>query len=483
MCELVEQFAGEGVDVVLYSNRRLLIEQLSGVLANHGIEFGVRAALYPDQRERPVQISSLPTERNRALQDRKPFDPRKWELHGIGKKGLVIVDEAHINATGAADTILARHVEAGHATVGFTATPINLGHVYDRLIVAGTQSGLRKCGALVPAFHYGPDEPDMRGFKQSVKTGEFILPNGKTHPIMTPQIFSRVLENWINLNPDRLPTILFGPGVRESIWFAEQFHSRGIPAAHIDGEGCWVDGQYSRGADRQQILADVRSGKILVLCNRFVLREGLDLPEVSHLILATVMGSLQTYLQSCGRGLRAAPGKDKCVIQDHGGHWWRHGSVNADRDWDLGKTETQIRGERQERLREKRDREPICCPRCYKIRPSGSVCPQCGHESQKRSRIVVQVDGTLNAMSGDIYKPRKVSMKSDTQRQWERGYYRGKNSNMTFNQVRGLFFRENGYWPPSDLSLMPVDNADWYRRVKDVPKWKLTSDVGKEALT
>jgi hypothetical protein len=155
--------------------------------------------------------------------------------------------------------------------------------------------------------------------------------------------------------------------------------------------------------------------------------------------------------------------------------------VNADRDWDLGKTETQIRGERQERFREKKDREPICCPKCHEIRSSGSVCPKCGHESQKRSRMVVQVDGTLKAMAGDIYMPRKVSMKSDTVKKWERTYYRAKNSNMTFRQARGLFVKENGYWPPSDLPLMPVENGDWFRRVTDVPKCKLTSDAGTEA--
>src|SRR5262249_15627376 len=280
-------------------------------------------------------------------------------------------------------------------------------------------------------------------------------------------IFGRVWENWDAYNPDHNPTILFAPGVSESIWFAEQFHSRGIRAAHIDGAGCWLDGHYSRGADRQQILADVRSGRILVLCNRFVLREGLDLPEVSHLILATVMGGLGTYLQSCGRGLRAATGKEKCVIQDHGGHWWRHGSVNLDREWNLGLAENTIKGIREKRLREKSDQEPICCPQCHKIRPNGSVCPQCGHESQRKSRRVVQQDGTLKEHLGDIYRPRVARMKPDTAELWTRMYYRSRQCGRTFRAAEALFFQENRYWPPHDLHLMPRRDIDWFAKVGD----------------
>jgi superfamily II DNA or RNA helicase len=44
-------------------------------------------------------------------------------------------------------------------------------------------------------------------------------------------------------------------------------------------------------------------------------------PWIEHLILAFVAGSLQTYLQIGGRGLRASPetGKTQVIIQDHGG--------------------------------------------------------------------------------------------------------------------------------------------------------------------
>src|SRR6266852_6300841 len=132
ICMLIEWAVAQGKHVVLYTNRRLLIDQLSRVLEKHGIKFGVRAAGHEDRRELQVQISSLPTERARVLK------AEKWKIHGHGKDVLAIVDEAHLNASETAQKILALHLEAEGAYVGFTATPIGLGHLYETLIVAGT---------------------------------------------------------------------------------------------------------------------------------------------------------------------------------------------------------------------------------------------------------------------------------------------------------------------------------------------------------
>ena len=103
---------------------------------------------------------------------------------------------------------------------------------------------------------------------------------------MTPTIFARVLEWYDRLNPERKPAILFAPGVKESIWFAEQFTAAGITAAHIDGD--MITFGETDGSDpvtmpstrelREQIMAGSRDGSIKVLCNRFVLREGWDVP-------------------------------------------------------------------------------------------------------------------------------------------------------------------------------------------------------------
>ena len=471
-CDLIRWGVETLAGATLYTNRRLLLEQWAKKVLNPaGIDYGVRAAGVEPQLDKPVQIASIQTEHSRSV---------VRESRQLASGGLVVVDEVHLMNNPMAQRILGSHHERGATIVGVTATPIDLGDFYDSLVVAGTPSSLRACGALVPCFHKGANEIDMHGFKPSAKTGEYK--EGDLHKaIVRPVVFANVLESYREWNKDEVPTILFGPDVAGSIWFAEEFTKAGIRAAHIDGEHCWIDGEFhpSTGPDgeklREQILKEVKVGSIKIVCNRFVLREGIDIPELSHAILATVMGSLQTYLQSCGRILRSCPGKTFATIQDHGGHWYRHGSVNADRQWDMNNTEAIIKAVREQRLREKKEPEPICCPRCRQLRLSGPTCPKCGFVTTKKSRIVIQTDGRLKEMTGDIFKPRRVAMQPNTISMWKQYYYRAKNSRnrMTFRQAEALFFLDNHYYPPRDLPLMPKDDLDWFRSVADVPHERL----------
>lgn len=470
---LTDMFVSRDWWVVLYTNRRMLIEQTSRVLTANGIRFGVRASGHHDDREMRVQISSLPTERQRVLKS------GVWDVHGAGfGRTLALVDEAHLNGSTTAQEILARHIADGGAYVGFTATPIGLGHLYDSLVVAGTPSSMRRCGALVPAYHYGPDEPDMRNFKANVQTGEYSEGDIKT-AIMTKCIFGRVLHWYKEINPDQRPSLLFAPGVAESIWFAEKFVEAGIPWAHIDGKNVWFNGELHKTSQdiRDEVIGRLRDGRLKGISNRFVLREGIDIPEASHAIFATVMGSLQTWLQSAGRVLRAAPGKDRATFQDHGGMWWRHGSANQDREWKLELTENIISNTRADQFREKRAEEPIHCIKCATIRANGPKCPKCGHESKGgvKSRSVVELDGTLREQKGDIYKPRRVKAVPGAVDKWRRMYYRAKASGMTFRQAEALFAKENNWcYPPRDLPMMPVADYDWNLKVREVPAERLT---------
>lgn len=450
----------------LYTNRKLLMEQIGKDLQKANIDYGIRAADYVPDFAKPVQLASIQTEYSRSV---------KKETWNVSQSKLVLIDEAHLQKGDMANELVKRHLANGASVVLITATPLDMGDMADELIVAGTTSELRKCGALVPAHHYGCDEPDTKHIKKQ-KSGEFSEGDVKK-VIMTPTIWARVLEWWKKLNPDAMPTILFGPGVAESIWFAEQFKQAGVKAAHIDGDDVWIDGEFYKSSPevRQQVIEGSKSGDIKVVCNRFVLREGIDMPWLAHGIFATVFGALQSYLQSGGRLLRAHPSLDHVVIQDHGGHWWRHGSLNADREWKLEYTDNIVTGLREERMRNKTEPEPISCPQCGRCRSSGPTCPFCGLSSSKRSRMVVQKDGSLKEHTGDIFKPRRVKMHEDTVAKWTQMYHRAKHSRneMTFRQAEALFFLENYYYPPRDLPFMPTNDLDWYRSVKEVPKGRL----------
>lgn len=461
-------FLDAGERVLLYSNRKLLVEQLTETFAAAGFGPGVIAAGSKADPAALFQVASIQTVAARVLRREKQNRPEAWALPPAA---LVLVDEAHLMTGQTAREIVRRHVAAGAAVVMVTATPIGLGDMVDELVVAGTNSELRDCGALVLAHHYGPDEPDLKHIGR-VNLGDDLTEAQARKAIMTPTIFGRVWEWFNRLNPRRRPTLLFAPGVPESVWFAEQFVANGVTAAHIDGEDVWVNGE-TRRSDRdarRRVIEGSRDGSIQVVCNRFVLREGIDMPWVEHGIIATVFGSLQSALQSIGRLLRASPktGKTHATIQDHGGNWHRHGSFNADRVWDLSLSPAAVAGTREDRLRAKVEAEPVRCPQCARILAS-LRCP-CGFvvDPRKKSRPVIQADGSLVQYPGDIYKPRVTREEPDTAALWRKMFHRARNGDMTFRQAEALFFHEHGYWPPRTLPLMPARDRHWYERVNRV---------------
>lgn len=477
MRDLAQHFLDRERKVVLYTNRKLLIEQITNGLEKAGIKHGVRAAGYKDERDEIFQVSSLATENSRVLK------AQKWNLHAAE---LVLIDEAHNQSGPTTQKIIEKHNEAGALIVALTATPIGIGNIYDQLIVAGTNSELRACGALVPARHYGCSEPDLAGIGRAalakLQAGQDLTDVENAKAVMTPGIYAFVAEHFRRLNPQAKPSILFAPGVRESMWFAEEFSRMGIPAAHIDGDEIWVDGEtfQSTPERRADVLARSKRGALKVLCNRFVLREGVDAPWLAHGIFACVFGSLKSYLQSGGRILRAHPSLTHVTIQDHGGNWWRHGSLNADREWSLDMTDRMAAGIHYEAATNPKLPKPFVCNGCgitlvYREVTFDRVatCPECGvkMDLRKRSRPVIQADGTLVEHFGDALTPRPTRLNDDTESLWERYYYRALKSKkgMTFSEARGLFCHEHGYFPPSDLKLMPKKVGDWWRKVRNVP--------------
>jgi len=460
------------VPTVFYTHRKMLLSQTSEKFDEMGIRHGLRASGHDTAYMHDIQLAMIQSETSAV------YKSKKRDLH---KASEILIDEAHNNASGQAQKIIEDH---DCVTIGLTATPLGVGHLYDALVVAGTNSELRECGAHVPAYTFGPDEPSTKLVGPIViGEGECGISRAK-RKIYATRVFGSVVEHYRALNPSQSPTLLFAPGVAESVWFCEQLNERGISAASIDGKNCWLDGETVSTNDdvKKEIELRARSGDIKVVCNRFVLREGVDWPWIEHMIFATVFGSLTAYLQAGGRGLRASPGKSRCTIQDHGGNWWRHGSLNADRVWRLSDNDRIIGNERLERIREKKDPEPIHCPRCHAIRLMGPKCHQCGHQCNARTRPVLQADGSLREMKNDTFRERRRMSKSEKViNDWVgriHGVRRSKKDTvktMTFAQVEARFAQDHNWqYPPRGLPMMPIQDADWFRPVQQVPLERLS---------
>lgn len=600
--------------VIMLTNRKLLLEQTMGVLDAAHVPYGVRAASFPELMadHKMVQLSSIQTEIARVINtDRMQLFPAK----------LVLVDEAHLMKAAGAEEIIQRYVNDGAKVVGVTATPLNINHIYKHLVVACNTSEGRSCGALVKAIVYAPDEMDLSRIKPT-KTGEYSVGDIRKE-VWTHAIIARVYDKWKEYNPDAKPALLYAPGVAESVGFAEHFVSKGVRAAHIDGDDVWLDGKIyrSEGAIRKAVFDMWRAGDIKVICNRFVClddqtevltdagwvgmndissdhqvanwdngrvffeqpkeiirrqrqpsermvvlespsrsirvtedhellyrttrqgcflklpakdlidravllpddqygmndyrlqfedgwkaeevwcvstssgniitrrkgtttvmgncREGLDFPTCYHIILATPIGSLCSYLQTVGRGLRKSDQTpDHVIIQDHGSSFWRHGSPNEDRDWQamFEIPEKDVIAARLDKIRSKNEDtpEPISCPQCGMARATGLTCPGCGFtiDIKKKSRMVWQKSGELREVTHDRLPQRKTKITTDTQAKWDAVFWPSRKSKspraMTFKQVEAAFFRAHGYYPPRSLHNQPIHDTDWSRKVKDV---------------
>lgn len=489
MIQIAEDALREGKRVLQLASRRWLLDQLYTGLTCDGFDVRQMRSGVKDIGQRGYTLASIPTLTGRNL---------------MPAADVILVDEAHMNKADKAAELLNEYVDQGATIIGVTATPLELSHLYEDLILAGSRSDLRKCGALVPALVYSCGEMDTTDIKRTA-TGEYAVGDIRKK-IWTQAIYARVIEEHIKLNPELRPAILFAPGVEESVWFVDEYAKRGIRAAHIDGDDVYCDGVRSSSNQerRDEILAQLKTGEISVVCNRFVMREGLDIPQLFHLILATPIGSILSHTQIVGRVLRNHPSlptrdfgngvqRPYCVIQDHGGSSWRHPSPNADmeeiwRQYYRAGSAKEVTDERMDALRNGNEdnSDPLTkevgyeCPACHAIQdfPRSGNCYACGHDMKgKRKRTVIQRDGELKEVTGLPVKRAKQANLPDVAAAFERAYWAAKKKKASFRQAAAWiqtghlkgFEHLKGCQIPKNLPFMPANRADMSRMVNSVP--------------
>jgi DNA repair protein RadD len=478
-----------GLGGSFYVNRRLLIPQAYDRFTSMGLHVGIRAAGYEDlwDPSAPIQICAIDTEASRVLKR------GTWDLH---PSGLVIVDEGHESKGKALKKLLEGHKASTGAMIELlSATPIELSDWADEIIISGTLKEYRDCKALVPAIVKSIEHPDIDRVKRKAltnKEGEFIL-DANQRKIYTQHIVGSVMDRWKKYNPDARPTLLYAPGVKESIWFCEKFRAQGVNWAHVDANYALLDGQQVRLTRSvwTEIMEQFREGKIKGISNMLKLRTGIDVPEVYHCILACPIGSLASYLQAVGRTVRYSPSTpDSVLITDHGGNFWRHGSPNQDQPWEeLWRMSNKEASEYHRKQREKgEEKEPIRCPRCEGERRFGLECPHkcpkcqgakcgfckgtgmCGFKHDISKRHVIQEDGKLIEVDGPLIKPKPAPKAPDAASLWKSEFWghRKNAPQRTFKQLKAAFYRKHGFWPPNNLPFMPKFQDDWNRHVGKV---------------
>lgn len=471
-----------GWSTAFYVNRRMIATQTMDRFAELGIDFGMRMAGHDPALLRNIQIASVQTEGSRVLR-RKARDLHKCQL--------AIFDEGHLMSGETPRQIIKKHLDDGAVVVLFTATPANLPEEVEKLIVYAKNSDLRKQGIIVPAVTIGCAECDVDKVKK-LANGEFS-PQELRRVYRIQQIVGHVVDNWEKYNTDRKPGIMFAPGVPESRYLTQSFGKRGIAVAHVDANSVYFneacpryrgetfDGD-SGQAMRRTMMQMSKDGELALVSSRHVLKEGVDGPWWSVCVAATPFGSPISYIQSCSRILTACPeiGKESALLLDFGGNWHRAGlgSINADREWELGCTPAKIAGEALQKRLAGEDAEPIRCGNCGLVRSAlyntMGKCPACGWKASASVRPVLQASGQIKMLEGNVTKQRRQYHKPDAEKEWKSMYYRGRKAGMTFSQCEALFAKEHNWqFPTRGLPYMPKSSADWLRKVKDVPADRL----------
>jgi superfamily II DNA or RNA helicase len=483
MWALAQYYQSQGAKCLILTNRKMLTYQTMLNAQAKGIGFGVRAASLAEHFDstQDIQISSIQTEISRTI------NSNRWEPFDAD---YVFVDEGHLQASGESEKFLRSYLHRNRKIVGLSATPVGMSHLYPKLVVSGKPSECLAAGAHVRAVIKAPFEFDLSKVKR-VKTGEYSIGDIRKH-VWSQQIVGRVIEEWFTENPDKRPTLVFAPCVESSIGLTLDFMRQGVKAAHIDANKVQINDQVYSDTDgkiRQEVLDAWKDGDIKVICNRFVLREGIDLPQMYHLVLACPMGSIKTYLQSTGRVIRySAETPDHVLITDHAGSYYKFGGgPNRDRNWEemYYQTEEQIEKKIREQAEKNPDQDPIVCPHCGTVRHGNMpACPAppvgCGRESRGRSKMIVQQNGELRRVTGPNFRPPRTRPRTSAdQQRWDNLYFRTRNSTspraMNFNQLKALFYRTYGYYPPGDLLRMPRDESTWSRKVNQTEAAALRS--------
>jgi superfamily II DNA or RNA helicase len=488
--------------VACLTNRILLTDQTQRVFSESKVPVGVISSSMP-YLERPgcsVQIATIQT-----ILARRRTRANYWV-----DADLVLADEVHQIASGESAALLNEYVERGGLLCGTTATPLGVSNVCDELIVAGQTRDLQQAGILCSALWFAPSELDTRKLVKgkvdlSLTESDARRTWGplKGNKEVRTRIVGNILEHYGRLHPEQIHTLAFAPGVKESLWAAQFCHGRGIRALHIDGDDFWTDGQmYDRKQHKSRFEESMeawRDGHIKIIWNRFVMREGIDEPQIKCVMLATPVGSYRSFLQMVGRGLRSHPSKDVCLVLDFGGNWWRHGSVNVNVDWESVFDCLDPDVLSKNRIAEARETGESLgrgCPHCgLIIKPEYRrvlECPHCGKRLSlgKPSRPIIQADGTLTQVTGEPIRKWRIKDKPENQSTWQGLYWhamRKQGGEVTFNQLYDRFHYKTAveagtqqkpswwkaYYPQRHLPLMPLKAKDWHRKIGEIAKEKL----------
>jgi DNA repair protein RadD len=412
---LIDECHKKGKRAVMVCDRIPLIDQTSTTFDLYGIPHGVIQAQHwrrqPDQR---VQVASAQT-----------LARRKWP-----PADLIIVDEAHTIHRNVTDRIAKRDT----VVIGLTATPFTrgLGKMYDAVVSVTTTNKLIEDGFLAPYRIFAASEPDMTGAK--VVAGEWTdeAAAERAMPIVG-DVVSEYLKHC-----DGLRFIAFGVNTAHCAEMQRRFMEAGVP--------CALYTYRTSDEERAELVRDFKAsdGHLRGLISVSALAKGFDVASVGCIIMARPLRtSLAEHIQIWGRGLRVDPNNPAkvCTILDHAGNVARLWEPTMD-FFANGATSLDDGRKRDKKKAEKKQPEPMKCPKCAAVHAPRPMCVACGYEYPRRNKVH-HIDGELHEFGGSVTTTDRRDLHA--QLLWiarERGYAEGWAARTVKDRT--------GQWPKGD---------------------------------
>ena len=360
-------------------------------MIDHGL---IQAGLNADLTY-PVQVASVQTLWARCMRtDKLP----------LPAANLIIIDEAHHVRAQTWAKILEQYPNARR--LGLTATPCRadgrgLGNFFD-IIVEGPQvADLIAQRHLVPTTYYAPVEPDLKGVKTS--QGDYAI-NQLADRMNRDDLVGDIVTHW-HKHAERRKTLVFAVDVAHSIHIRDEFVKAGVCAEHLDGT--------TPKEERDAILLRLSSGATEVVCNVMVLTEGVDIPEISCIVLARPTRQISLFRQMAGRGLRPAEDKSNLILIDHSGAVYRHGLLEDPIKWTLDtdkRAENPTHASRSTSVFSKL----LACRQCGALRKGSEACGHCGFQPKRRPEAILFADGELAEVRNGKVRPAYGQVERDT---------------------------------------------------------------------
>lgn len=351
--------------MVISHVREILTQDYDSIKAHTGLDVGLYSVGLGKRERKQVTVAGI----------QSIF--RKPEL--FAKYKFIIIDECHLIPPGK-DTMY-RKFFAGLKNpryFGLTATPFRLGAgyiyggedcIFNDLIYDMTNkekfNGLIKDGYLCN-LKTSPTDAELDVDDIKTVAGDFDK-KGLSEKIDKDSITKLAIQEIITKGANYKKWLIFAIDIEHAENIAEELANNGIPTMVIHSK---------MEFDRDTVIRHYKLGTFRAIVNVNVLTTGFDDPEIDLIALLRPTKSPVIHVQTIGRGLRIAPGKDHCLILDFAGNTERLGPINDIVPYVAKKG--------------KGGGEPITkrCPACDTIHhPTKKICEFCGHVFQFKTLL------------------------------------------------------------------------------------------------